>query len=257
MFPPSSPPPERSPGPGPVEGVAAGAGLGQLNPEPLLLSHPGSQEPSPYDESEVHDSFHQLIEEQSRWVAEEGLELQQREPGAGAGASETSGEPSAGPGGRSWWPVLVRRRWDSAGRALSLPCLAGHLSWPTAGLGWGLAGEIAGPPCLQDLWTNLCASQALATRPCWGPRTPLSTAQPHSASWPACPVALLVSGPLPSPGRPGLQAGICGARSWALHPPPSRPLPRGPAQPRAASLGSKNDSRVTGIKIGSWEPSGA
>ncbi|XP_057173660.1 transmembrane channel-like protein 6 isoform X9 [Ursus arctos] len=47
------------------------------------------QEPSPYDESEVHDSFHQLIEEQSRWVAEEGLELQQREQGAGA--SETSG----------------------------------------------------------------------------------------------------------------------------------------------------------------------
>lgn len=55
----------------------------------------------------------------------------------------------------------------------------------------------------------------------------------------------------------GLQVGICVAQSWALHPPPSRLLPRGPAQPRAASLGSKNDSRVTGIKIGSWEPSGA
>ncbi|KAL2764574.1 transmembrane channel-like protein 6 isoform 2, partial [Daubentonia madagascariensis] len=44
------------------------------------------QEPSPYDESEVHDSFHQLIQEQSRWVAEEELELQQRElgtPGSG------------------------------------------------------------------------------------------------------------------------------------------------------------------------------
>ncbi|XP_027968634.1 transmembrane channel-like protein 6 isoform X4 [Eumetopias jubatus] len=49
----------------------------------------GSQEPSPYDESEVHDSFHQLIQEQSQWVAEEGLELQQREPGAGG--QETSG----------------------------------------------------------------------------------------------------------------------------------------------------------------------
>nr|XP_054367130.1 transmembrane channel-like protein 6 [Mirounga angustirostris] len=48
-----------------------------------------SQEPSPYDESEVHDSFHQLIQEQSQWVAEEGLELQQREPGAGG--PETSG----------------------------------------------------------------------------------------------------------------------------------------------------------------------
>ncbi|XP_021536627.1 transmembrane channel-like protein 6 isoform X5 [Neomonachus schauinslandi] len=48
-----------------------------------------SQEPSPYDESEVHDSFHQLIQEQSQWVAEEGLELQQREPGPGG--PETSG----------------------------------------------------------------------------------------------------------------------------------------------------------------------
>ncbi|XP_030885051.1 transmembrane channel-like protein 6 isoform X4 [Leptonychotes weddellii] len=48
-----------------------------------------SQEPSPYDENEVHDSFHQLIQEQSQWVAEEGLELQQREPGAGG--PKTSG----------------------------------------------------------------------------------------------------------------------------------------------------------------------
>ncbi|XP_031513686.1 transmembrane channel-like protein 6 isoform X7 [Papio anubis] len=40
---------------------------------------PPSQEPSPYDESEVHDSFHQLIQEQSQWAAQEGLELQQRE----------------------------------------------------------------------------------------------------------------------------------------------------------------------------------
>lgn len=55
------------------------------------------QEPSPYDETEVHDSFHRLIQEQSRWVAEEGLELQQRE--WGAGAPETSGSgPPAPPG---------------------------------------------------------------------------------------------------------------------------------------------------------------
>ncbi|KAM4844638.1 transmembrane channel-like protein 6 [Thomomys bottae] len=33
------------------------------------------QEPSPYEESEVHDSFHQLIQEQSLRAAEEGLEL--------------------------------------------------------------------------------------------------------------------------------------------------------------------------------------
>ncbi|XP_004394452.1 PREDICTED: transmembrane channel-like protein 6 [Odobenus rosmarus divergens] len=50
------------------------------------------QEPSPYDESEVHDSFHQLIQEQSQWVAEEGLELQQREPGAGGPETSGSGQ---------------------------------------------------------------------------------------------------------------------------------------------------------------------
>ncbi|XP_057392899.1 transmembrane channel-like protein 6 isoform X5 [Balaenoptera acutorostrata] len=59
-----------------------------------------SQEPSPYDESEVHDSFHQLIQEQSRWVAEEGLELQQRVPGAGAlGASGSDRQALLGPEG--------------------------------------------------------------------------------------------------------------------------------------------------------------
>ncbi|XP_070415954.1 transmembrane channel-like protein 6 isoform X5 [Equus przewalskii] len=50
------------------------------------------QDPSPYDESEVHDSFHQLIQEQSLRAAEEGLELRvlpQREPGPETlGASE-------------------------------------------------------------------------------------------------------------------------------------------------------------------------
>ncbi|XP_013361421.1 PREDICTED: transmembrane channel-like protein 6 isoform X2 [Chinchilla lanigera] len=50
---------------------------------------PGDQDPelSPYEESEVHDSFHQLIQEQSRWVAEEGLELQQVAGNLGALAS--------------------------------------------------------------------------------------------------------------------------------------------------------------------------
>ncbi|XP_022379044.1 transmembrane channel-like protein 6 [Enhydra lutris kenyoni] len=51
------------------------------------------QEPSPYDESDVHDSFHQLIQEQSRWVAEEGLELQEQERGAGAPQTTGSGRP--------------------------------------------------------------------------------------------------------------------------------------------------------------------
>lgn len=42
---------------------------------------PSSPEPSPYEESEVHDSFHQLIQEQSLRVAEEGLELMSLAPG--------------------------------------------------------------------------------------------------------------------------------------------------------------------------------
>lgn len=50
----------------------------------------GSREPSPYDESELHHSFHQLIQEQSRGAAEEGLELQPRGPGAGAAGASAS-----------------------------------------------------------------------------------------------------------------------------------------------------------------------
>ncbi|XP_040322573.1 transmembrane channel-like protein 6, partial [Herpailurus yagouaroundi] len=63
-------------------------------PLPFVLNVPEipedhDREPSPYDESEVHDSFHQLIQEQSQCVAEEGLELQQR--GLGSAAPGTSG----------------------------------------------------------------------------------------------------------------------------------------------------------------------
>lgn len=46
-----------------------------------MLLLPSSLEPSPYEESEVHDSFHQLIQEQSLRVAEEGLELLSLGPG--------------------------------------------------------------------------------------------------------------------------------------------------------------------------------
>ncbi|XP_050620177.1 transmembrane channel-like protein 6 isoform X3 [Macaca thibetana thibetana] len=53
----------------------------------------GSQEPSPYDESEVHDSFHQLIQEQSQWAAQEGLELQQREQEATGSGQQTLRRP--------------------------------------------------------------------------------------------------------------------------------------------------------------------
>ncbi|XP_058417734.1 transmembrane channel-like protein 6 isoform X2 [Diceros bicornis minor] len=59
-----------------------------------------SQEPSPYDESEVHHSFHQLIQEQSQWAAEEGLELQQRVPEADTlGASGSGHQAFLGPEG--------------------------------------------------------------------------------------------------------------------------------------------------------------
>ncbi|XP_030779475.1 transmembrane channel-like protein 6 isoform X5 [Rhinopithecus roxellana] len=51
------------------------------------------QEPSPYDESEVHHSFHQLIQEQSQWVAQEGLELQQREQEATGSGQQTLRRP--------------------------------------------------------------------------------------------------------------------------------------------------------------------
>lgn len=107
---------------------------GQLNPAPPTSSC--SPEPSPYDESEVHDSFYQLIQEQSQWVAEEGLELQQREPGP----PETPGEPPMqaprpGPGCGSGPPG--HRPWDgdAVGGALSLASLAGCRSQWATGLG--------------------------------------------------------------------------------------------------------------------------
>nr|XP_020014422.1 transmembrane channel-like protein 6 [Castor canadensis] len=57
------------------------------------------QEPSPYEESEVHDSFHQLIQEQSQRAAEEGLELQQvaRTLGAPGSDHQTHLGPEGGP----------------------------------------------------------------------------------------------------------------------------------------------------------------
>uniref|UniRef100_G1QGQ0 Transmembrane channel-like protein n=1 Tax=Nomascus leucogenys TaxID=61853 RepID=G1QGQ0_NOMLE len=51
------------------------------------------QDPSPYDESEVHDSFQQLIQEQSQCEAQEGLELQQREREATGSGQQTLWRP--------------------------------------------------------------------------------------------------------------------------------------------------------------------
>lgn len=123
-------------------GLWTGGQPGQLNPAPP--PHPCSPEPSPYDESEVHDSFYQLIQEQSQWVAEEGLELQQREPGP----PETPGEPprrAPRPGPVCGSGPLGLWHWDgdAAGGVLSLatpPGLAGCRSQWAARLGWGWGG---------------------------------------------------------------------------------------------------------------------
>ncbi|KAM5272737.1 transmembrane channel-like protein 6 [Ctenodactylus gundi] len=47
-----------------------------LNVPETSVQDSEEQEPSPYEESQVHDSFRELIREQSQWVAQEGLELQ-------------------------------------------------------------------------------------------------------------------------------------------------------------------------------------
>lgn len=93
-----------------------------------------SQEPSPYDEREVHDSFHQLIQEQ---VAREGLELQDRAAGAAGSGHHTL----PGPGGTvvhstatlrilASMPSRTIGEWDSAlgdaGPRAGLP------AWPGA-----------------------------------------------------------------------------------------------------------------------------
>ncbi|PNI31064.1 TMC6 isoform 17, partial [Pan troglodytes] len=51
------------------------------------------QDLSPYDESEVHDSFQQLIQEQSQCTAQEGLELQQREREVTGSSQQTLWRP--------------------------------------------------------------------------------------------------------------------------------------------------------------------
>lgn len=73
--------------------------LSELEPGSPRPPPPGSQEPSPYEESEVHDSFHQLIQEQSQRAAQEELELQRRQWVAG-----TLGVPGeTRPGGWQEW----------------------------------------------------------------------------------------------------------------------------------------------------------
>ncbi|XP_035890098.1 transmembrane channel-like protein 6 isoform X2 [Phyllostomus discolor] len=67
-------------------------------------------EPSPYDESAVHDSFHQLIREQSQRAAEEGLELQPLGPGAGTlGPSGSDHQALLGPEGAAVYSAATLR----------------------------------------------------------------------------------------------------------------------------------------------------
>nr|KAF6417461.1 transmembrane channel like 6 [Molossus molossus] len=68
------------------------------------------QEPSPCDESEVHHSFCQLIQEQSQWAAEEGLGLPSMGPGAGAlGASGGHHQAFLGPEGATVYSSATLR----------------------------------------------------------------------------------------------------------------------------------------------------
>lgn len=139
-----SPPGNRLPAQPFGEGGLLGRGLGRPLQIPLLS--PSSQEPSPYDESEVHDSFHQLILEQSRWAAEEGLELQRREPGTGALGD--SGEPA-------------RPGWDGVARKDPEPSPALRKSLPAAWGGGGASSQRC--PCrLQTSLSGLAGSDRQA-----------------------------------------------------------------------------------------------
>ncbi|XP_045691852.1 transmembrane channel-like protein 6 isoform X2 [Phyllostomus hastatus] len=67
-------------------------------------------EPSPYDESVVHDSFHQLIREQSQRAAEEGLELQPLGPGTGTlGPPGSDRQALLGPEGAAVYSAATLR----------------------------------------------------------------------------------------------------------------------------------------------------
>ncbi|XP_015998710.2 transmembrane channel-like protein 6 isoform X2 [Rousettus aegyptiacus] len=70
-------------------------------PPALVLNVPETPEDQgSCDEGEMHRSFHQLLQEQSQCVAEEGLELQPRGPGARAPtASESDRQALLGPEG--------------------------------------------------------------------------------------------------------------------------------------------------------------
>lgn len=164
----------------------------------------------------MHRSFHQLLQEQSQCVAEEGLELQPRGPGARAPTA--SGEPARPRPGC----------WAGAARAPGL-----LQAWDGGG---GGVGEIAGQLCPRDLWTSLRALQKVTARPSWGPRVPWCTARPRSASWPACPVAPSVSGTLcPWPWRRPQAVGwarLSGGGGGGSVPLRARGGPARPVQPR-------------------------
>lgn len=67
-------------------------------------------EPSPDDESAVHESFHQLIREQSQRAAEQGMELQPLGPGAGTlGPSGGDRQALLGPEGAAVYSAATLR----------------------------------------------------------------------------------------------------------------------------------------------------
>lgn len=115
------------------------------------------------------------------------------------------------------------------------------------GAGAGAGGLVGGWPS----WTRLSAPQPATSRPSWGPRAPLRTARPRSASWLACPAAPSVSGALglhrartAAPGPGGAVGQLCPAEQ-ALSAPCPHLLPE-PSQPRSLPGCPRDKNRLPG-----------
>lgn len=165
----------------------------------------------------MHHSFHQLIQEQSQCVAEEGLELQPRGPGAGAPAA--SGEPAcprpgaglvrAGPPAVCRPGVGVRAGW---GRSLA-SCVPGTSNKPLCSAESDRQALLGPEGAVVHSTATLRILASMPSRTI-GEWEPLSLAP--AVGW----------------------AGVSGERALC----PSKPGEAGTA--RAASLGSENEARV-------------
>lgn len=173
----------------------------------------------------MHDSFHQLIQEQSQWAAQEGLELQQRE-------QEATGKPRPG-----CWAVWTNT-WVPQPLRMGLPALQ---AWD--GVGDTVANSISRTPASLSVFVgsgqqtlrrpegtqSTATLRILASMPSrtigeWGPRPELIPAPGAGLGFP-----------------PGISLGSGCSRS--SEPGPGRaPSPPhlsigGPAQPHVALFG--------------------